>query len=236
MAYVRIPTGMKTATATVQSNRFILYRCVDCGQHSIYKMEICGTASTQYHTLQSESTKNSRNMAASQAAANALDKFDAELFYKFNVQRNYEENHEKIQCPRCGKIQPWSNIPCPWHKHPRFFLWSVLFILMPIGFILYLILGLTVDLAAIAVSMGFLLVELLLSIYPFTYHIKRAKLLKQLHTAVFEAPVYYNRTNIQELLTGPYAYLLEEKKSFCRNCGRSLSGRAKFCPHCGMRR
>lgn len=196
---------MKTVTCTASKMSVILYQCVKCGQRDLYKMTITAQASGNYHALQSQLKKRNAEAAASRTAKNLLIQRDAYIFESVNQKHNYECVSDRVICPYCGELQPWSGIPVRWTKKPLFGLW-VVGVFLCVLFTLVEIIDFT-----LIPGITFLCADIALAALPFFAVRKRKKQIKRLESADFEHPIYYNQSNLRELIDGPYAYLLQRK-------------------------
>lgn len=204
MAYIRIPTGLKSVTATVSRKSFVLYKCPHCGQWVLHEYTVQRQAQGTYHSFQSDQNKERVENSASDKAAYYLEQKDAELFNGINVYHNYECVDFKVKCPYCNSLQPWSNIPRKWTKTPFCF---ILALIMLVGILMSMSM-LSNDLA---VGLSYLSGIVLLALIPIIYTIRRKKRIKAVQSsdASFVPPTYYNKYNINDLLNSPAASLLD---------------------------
>lgn len=133
MAYIRIPTGVKTVTATASRKSYIYYQCSQCGQPMLFEYNIKKEASASYHAFQSSATKERIENETKVKVSNLLNAEDAALYDGINVYHNYDVVDQKVKCLNCKKIQEWSNIPCEWKKSKLFWPWIIILGLSVIG-------------------------------------------------------------------------------------------------------
>lgn len=237
MAYIRIPTGMQTVTATVTRKSYIQYQCYKCGKNVLHEYELKQQASGSYHVFQSDATKNRVENEAGTKASHVLDQQDAALFTTINYEHNYEQVSQKIKCPHCGEVQPWSKIPCAWRKVKLFGLWIV-------GLIFLSIEALAMLSFAPMVGITFVIPLVLFALLPLFRNIKRKKALLKIQNTSFMPPIYYNKQNINELISQLRPDTNKETNleanasaapSTCPQCGTGISGTDKFCAKCGLK-
>lgn len=235
MAYIRIPTGMQTVTATVSRKSYIKYQCCKCGKSALHEYALSQQASGTYHVFQSDATKKNVENNAGAKATQVLDQQDAALFNAINLEHNYDSVSQEIKCPYCGLRQPWSKIPRPWRKTKLFGLWIV-------GLVLFVIDTVAMLSFAPAVGVLFAIPTALVALLPFFHSIKRKKALQRIQTSTFSPPVYYNKQNIQEILSPLKLEQNQENTlnepstvSRCPNCGSQLNPSDRFCGQCGFR-
>lgn len=231
MAYIKIPTGMQTVTATVSRKSFMKYQCCKCGKAVLHEYVLSQQASDSYHVFQSKETKNNVKTGASAQAAQLLDRQDAALFNAINFEHNYELVSQPVKCPHCGQRQPWSNVPVDWRK-TDLSIWIIGLVLSLFAsvFMLYFI---------PVVGAVFAVATVLLVLWPVFHSVKRKKALHLIQTSTFLPPVYYNKQNIQQLLNSLQSKQNQvsnsSKELKCPNCGSQLNASNRFCGRCGFR-
>ena len=196
MAYIVIPTGMKTVTATVSRKSFIQYRCQKCGKNVLYEYVLKQQSSGSYHVLQSAQAKKQVETEAGSKAVQIIDKQDEELFSAINIEHEYGKIGKKIKCPHCGEVQSWSKIPCEWKKSKLFRLWVLILIFMSIMTLLMISFTIDIPIATLIMCIPVVLVALI----PLFRNIRRKKALSMIQNSNFVPPVYYNQQNINELI------------------------------------
>lgn len=191
---IRVPTGFKELQLTAQRKGFIRYRCTKCGNVQLGEMNIKTTSTAQYHVLGGEKARIEAENYAHKIASDNLVRLDNERFNAINVQHDYSKISEPVICPDCGEKQIWSTImPKPLSDSQTRGDWIIgIFFSGMISF------------ATLVFAGYFCLIPLSLFIYllslPLLRLRKRKKTLKILEEASFQPPMYYNHSNINELL------------------------------------
>lgn len=193
MAYIRVPTGIRNVTATAAGKGIICYKCPKCGQTGLFEYAIEKRVSGFYHVFQRKSSKSRIESKTCINARQLVDQEDAALFRGINVEHNYDMISAVIKCRHCGEIQPWSGIPGKWRNIAWFNLW-----------VMGLMFGVSMTLIMVfenpLLSISFLWMAVILAVLPFFRNRKRKKAIEKSQLANFEAPVYYNQSNIKELV------------------------------------
>ncbi len=235
MAYIRIPTGIRTITATISRKSYIQYQCYKCGNTVLYEYLLSKQGSNTYHVFQSDTTKQNAESNAEAKAIQLLDRQDDALFNAINVEHNYELIAQKVKCPYCKEIQPWSKVPLPWKKAKGFGFWILGMVLL----LLYTIGSIFINLG---VSTVFAVFTVLVALLPCIRSIRRKKTLRNIQDITFTTPIYYNKHNIHELIEqlNPNVNQAEavntlSEKLRCPNCGAELKDTNIFCGNCGFK-
>ena len=221
---IRIPTGYKRVTVNSTINRFLYCHCPYCDQDILPLYKVQGTGGESYHVLQTRAKKDAiRAKAASASQTNVFLK-DRALFNSINVDPNYAKVDQKVVCPHCGKVMPWSNR----HKIRNYALGCLAYLLaaVMIGALYFhhssaenmILLVPTVICAAICV-------QYLIGVFK---TLQERKLPRLDHDP---KPVYFNRENIEELKEEKYQKLLRANYS-CPQCGAILNPNKSKCPNC----
>lgn len=192
---VRIPTGIKQLSGEFQAKRPIVYKCTECGKRHVFEYHLKTTQYANYHVFGGQKARESAENKVRKNAVAALNKLDAEMFEAINDRQDYGKICEKVTCPSCNAVQPWSAIPCPWRQTTLWGLWLAGVILFGIGTLTILSLAKNIMPSLLV----FLIPLLALLALPLIRKQKREKAMEALHGLNIEPIKYYNQTNIHEL-------------------------------------
>ena len=211
MAYIRIPTGQYTATATVTKTSFLYYQCLYCGKDALTPLELKGVGQQTYHALNSQATKDARREAAAEGAQQNAAGADLELFNAVNVKKEYGALKRKIVCPHCGKRQPWSEVG-DFLNSPYRFVWLALVAVFLIMTMVLWVRTMSAAMPMYALPAASLVATVCVAaFFPLLHSYKNAVRYDQFRgNPAFVPPVYYNATNLDELLRSPAAPLVAE--------------------------
>lgn len=120
---IRIPTGIVQLSAEFQRKRLIGYKCTNCGKQHFSEYALKTTVYQNYHVFGGEKAKQKAEEKLRERAIQNLDKQDSEVFDAINNHQDYGKIYEKITCPDCQTVQPWSQLPLPWRLTTLWGLW-----------------------------------------------------------------------------------------------------------------
>lgn len=191
---IRVPTGVKTLSLTAQRKGFVEYKCTKCGK--VHLQEICieTTQTTPYHIFGGEKARTEAENKLRTMVVEALDARDNELFNAINVQQDYSKVHEPIICQSCGEKQVWSTVPKPWKESRGFAYWIIALFACTLSLIVMF-------LSNSVLRWMYLPVLFVLLALPLIRKQKQKKVLTVTQEMSFQPPKYYNRSNMQELMS-----------------------------------
>lgn len=109
MAYIRVPTGLSQHIATCKIKNKLRYTCCHCGRETEHPYVIVGHGARYVYFLQSRAKKAELDrQATEEAERQAYDQLHLAM-NRINELHQYDMITEKIECPYCQKVQPWSD-------------------------------------------------------------------------------------------------------------------------------